>query len=53
MHRIKEIQKANREKQKDSTSREPMKAVYKAEKFDHVESKVAQEIKVSSNCVDR
>lgn len=46
VHRIKEIQKANREKQRGSTPSEPVKAVYKPGKFDSVESKVALEIKV-------
>ena len=46
VHRIKEIQKANREKQRESGSNEPVKAVYKPGKFDHVDSKVAQEVKV-------
>ena len=45
-HKIKEIQKANREKQKESARGEPMKAVYKPGKFDHVESKVAEKIQV-------
>ncbi|XP_074607939.1 enkurin domain-containing protein 1-like [Acropora palmata] len=45
VHRIKEMQKANREKQKESNSIEPVKAVYKPGKFDHVDSKVAQEVK--------
>lgn len=46
MHRIKEIQKANREKQRESGTNEPVKAVYKPGKFDHVDSKVAHDIKV-------
>lgn len=46
VHRIKEIQKANREKQKELSTNEPVKAVYKPGKFDHVDSKVAQEVKV-------
>jgi len=46
VHRIKEIQKANREKQRESGTSEPVKAVYKPGKFDHVDSKVAHEIKV-------
>ncbi|XP_015747331.1 PREDICTED: enkurin domain-containing protein 1-like [Acropora digitifera] len=46
VHRIKEMQKANREKQKESNTSEPVKAVYKPGKFDHVDSKVAQEVKV-------
>lgn len=45
VHRIKEMQKANREKQKESNTSEPVKAVYKPGKFDHVDSKVAQEVK--------
>lgn len=45
VHRIKEIQKANREKQRESGTNEPVKAVYKPGKFDHVDSKVAHEIK--------
>ena len=49
VHRIKEIQKANREKQRESTTTEPVKAVYKPGKFDHVDSKVAQEIKVKKD----
>ena len=46
VHRIKEIQKANREKQREAMTTEPVKAVYKPGKFDHVDSKVAQEVKV-------
>lgn len=46
VHRIKEIQRANREKQRESGTNEPVKAVYKPGKFDHVDSKVAQEVKV-------
>ena len=46
VHKIKEIQRANREKQRESSSNEPVKAVYKPGKFDHVDSRVAQEIKV-------
>lgn len=46
MHRIKEIQKANREKQRESGTNEPVKAVYKPGKFDHIDSKVAHDIKV-------
>lgn len=46
VHRIKEIQKANREKQREAVTSEPVKAVYKPGKFDHVDSKVAQEVKV-------
>lgn len=45
VHRIKEIQKANREKQRETSTSEPVKAVYKPGKFDHVDSKVAQEVK--------
>lgn len=45
VHRIKEMQKANREKQKESDTSEPVKAVYKPGKFDHVDSKVAQDVK--------
>lgn len=45
VHRIKEIQKANREKQRESGTNEPVKAVYKPGKFDHVDSKVAHDIK--------
>lgn len=45
VHRIKEMQKVNREKQKESNTSEPVKAVYKPGKFDHVDSKVAQEVK--------
>lgn len=45
VHRIKEIQKANREKQKELSTNEPVRAVYKPGKFDHVDSKVAQEVK--------
>lgn len=44
VHRIKEIQKANREKQREAMTTEPVKAVYKPGKFDHVDSKVAQEV---------
>ena len=45
VHRIKEMQKANREKQKEANTNEPVKAVYKPGKFDHVDSKVAQDVK--------
>ncbi|KAJ7352835.1 Enkurin domain-containing protein 1 [Desmophyllum pertusum] len=45
VHRIKEIQKANREKQRETGTTEPVKAVYKPGKFDHVDSKVAEKIK--------
>lgn len=44
--KIKEIQKANKEKQRESARGEPMKAIYKPGKFDHVESKVAEAIQV-------
>ena len=40
------MQRANRERQKESTKTEPVKAVYKPGKFDHVGSKVAEEVKV-------
>ena len=43
---IKEIQRANRKKQAEAQSQEPVKAVYKPGKFDHVQSRVAQEVKV-------
>ncbi|EDO36286.1 predicted protein [Nematostella vectensis] len=46
VNHIKKIQKANKEKQKDlSVVGEPIKAVYKPDKFEHVESKVAKEVK--------
>lgn len=48
-YHIKQIQRANRKKQQEATAGEPVKAVYKPDKFDHVESKVAQELKVSTN----
>ncbi|KXJ16482.1 enkurin domain-containing protein 1 [Exaiptasia diaphana] len=44
-YHIKQIQRANRKKQQESAAGEPVKAVYKPDKFDHVESKVAQECK--------
>ena len=43
---MKEIQKASKEKQRESARGEPMKAVYKPGKFDHIESKVAEKIQV-------
>ena len=46
-HKIKEIQRANKQKQKESARGEPVKAVYKPGKFVHVESKVAEKIQVS------
>ena len=50
--KIKEIQRANKERQQVAeTSRQtPMKAVYKPDKFDHVQSKVAQRLKVKRFC---
>lgn len=53
VHRIKEIQKANREKQRESGTSEPVKAVYKPGKFDHVDSKVAHEIKAPPPPLER
>jgi len=47
-YHIKQIQRANRKKQQEATAGEPVKAVYKPDKFEHVESKVAQEMKVLS-----
>lgn len=43
--KIKEIQRANKEKHIESARPQPMKAVYKPEKFDHVQSKVAHYVK--------
>jgi hypothetical protein len=48
-YHIKQIQKANRQKQQESAAGEPVKAVYKPDKFDHVGSKVAKELKVGFN----
>lgn len=47
--KIKEIQRANKERQQvvESSRQTPMKAVYKPDKFDHVQSKVAQRLKVN------
>ena len=46
---MRQIQKVNREKEKEAEAlaRQPMKAVYKPEKFAHVDSKVAQDVKVN------
>eukprot|EP00111_Clytia_hemisphaerica_P010297 TCONS_00030126-protein len=43
--KIKEIQRANRDRQVETSRQTPMKAVYKPDKFEHVQSKVAQRIK--------
>ena len=47
---MRQIQKVNREKERESEAlaKQPMKAVYKPDKFAHVDSKVAQEVKVST-----
>lgn len=47
VQRMRQIQKVNREKERESEAlaRQPMKAVYKPDKFAHVDSKVAQEVK--------
>lgn len=41
---IRKIQRLNQESERDS-SREPLKVLHKPDKFEHVESKVAQELK--------
>jgi hypothetical protein len=43
---IKTIQKSNRESEIVSSAREPLKVLHKSDKYEHVESKVAQEVKV-------
>ena len=50
--KIKEIQRANKERQQvvETSRQTPMKAVYKPDKFDHVQSKVAQRLKVKRFC---
>ena len=45
--KIKEIQRANKEKQIESARQTPVKAVYKLNKYDHIQSKVSQRIQVS------
>jgi len=42
--KIKQIQKANKEKQSDSCRQTPVKAVYKIDKYDHIQSKVVQRL---------
>lgn len=42
---IRQMQKSNRESERNSSSREPFKVIHKPDKFEHVESKVAQELK--------
>eukprot|EP00794_Sanderia_malayensis_P012017 gene12017-13257_t len=42
--KIKQIQRANKERQRVSAREEPVKAVYKPGKFDHVGSKVAEKV---------
>lgn len=42
--KIKQIQRANKERQGESARQTPVKAVYKPNKFDHVQSKVAERI---------
>ena len=44
--KIKEIQRANKEKQIESARQTPVKAVYKLNKYDHIQSKVSQRIQV-------
>lgn len=44
---IKTIQKVLGEREAGLTAREPLKVLHKSEKYEHVESKVAQEVKVS------
>lgn len=43
---IKTIQKSNRESESALSAREPLKVLHKSAKYEHVESKVAQEVKV-------
>ena len=43
---IKTIQKSHRESESVSSAREPLKVLHKSDKYEHVESKVAQEVKV-------
>lgn len=45
---IQRMQKSNQGSERDS-SREPLKVLHKPDKFEHVESKVAQELKVPGN----
>ncbi|CAB3987473.1 Hypothetical predicted protein [Paramuricea clavata] len=42
---IKTIQKSHRESESVSSAREPLKVLHKSDKYEHVESKVAQEVK--------
>jgi hypothetical protein len=44
--KIKEIQRTNKERQVETSRQTPMKAVYKPDKFEHVQSRVAQQMKV-------
>ena len=46
--KIKEMQRANKERQVETSRQTPMKAVHKPGQFDHVQSKVAQRIKVDT-----
>ena len=48
---MRQIQKVNREKDKEAEAlaKQPMKAVYKPDKFAHVDSKVAQDVKVKDS----
>ena len=46
-HKIKQIQKANKEKQIEATRSTPVRAVYKYDKYEHVQSKVAEIIQVN------
>ncbi|XP_002156345.2 enkurin domain-containing protein 1 [Hydra vulgaris] len=41
-YKIKQIQKANKEKQSESSRSTPVKAVYKYDKYEHIQSKVAE-----------
>ena len=45
--RIKQIQRANKDKQRDKSKQEPVKAVHSPGKYDHIQSKVAERLQVS------
>ena len=40
------MEKSNRESESASSAREPLKVLHKSDKYEHVESKVAHEVKV-------
>jgi len=42
--RIKQIQRANKDKQRDKSKQEPVKAVHTPGKYDHIQSKVAERL---------